>query len=151
MVRKTPLERFNALVNKTEECWEWTGALDTSGYGRFWMNGKSHSAHRVAITLAGISFITNTEVDHLCRNRKCVNVEHLEQVSDRTNSLRSNNVGGINSRKTHCPRGHELAGYNCMILKTSGSRTCRTCHNIRTNEGKKRRRKEKEAVQIASN
>jgi hypothetical protein len=106
----TPEQRFWGHVEKTPSCWNWVGAGARSerGYGRFQpVLGcrKLVQAHRFAYeTLRGL-IPAGLELDHLCRNRFCVNPDHLEPVTPQTNQHRSNSVSGTNARKTVCSRG----------------------------------------------
>ena len=68
------------------------------------------------------------QLDHLCRNRKCVNPEHLEQVTHLENQIRGIGFIAKNIRKTHCDRGHPLNGNNLRMYKTR--RVCRECKNL---------------------
>jgi hypothetical protein len=106
-------------------CIEWTGAVDRDGYGRF---GRSGLAHRWAFIWANgpDSIPTNTELDHLCRNRSCVAPAHLEAVSHRENLMRSGGVTAQCAAKTHCVNGHPFSVEN-TLLRPDGSRKCRTC------------------------
>jgi hypothetical protein len=70
-------------------CAVWTGAKDGKGYGLIFHDGKSRRAHRVAWLLAGLSFVTDRELDHLCNNRACVRIDHLEQVTSAENVRRA--------------------------------------------------------------
>ena len=73
------IERFFAKVNKTDECWLWTGSLCGTGYGRFRINGKLYGAHRVSWLIAGNTIPDDKPVmRHKCRNKNCVRPEHLE-------------------------------------------------------------------------
>jgi len=86
-------------------------------------------AHRVSVILSGRDIPKGMHVDHLCRVRACVNPNHLEVVTPRTNALRSPfTVGYLNARKTHCRKGHELSAENLdsYALK-SGRRACKIC------------------------
>ena len=70
------IERFWSKVNKTENCWEWTGSLQTGGYGVFKVKGKQVYAHRFSFSL---TFTEPGElyVLHHCDNPKCVRPDHL--------------------------------------------------------------------------
>lgn len=107
-------------------CWLWAGALSGSGYGVYKINGVDWSAHRAAV-----GYIPDTlVVDHLCNIRTCVNPDHLRVCTQKENVLRSNGVAAVNSRKTHCPRGHEYTSDNLRADK-KGKRCCLTCHRDR--------------------
>lgn len=74
-------QRFWAKVDRKDniECWEWKGGVQSSGYGNFWINGKSYLAHRLAFARfkrKGKAPPTKL-VRHKCNNRLCVNPNHL--------------------------------------------------------------------------
>ena len=102
-------------------CWVWLAARDRDGYGVFrfpWGNGM---AHRVSYELLVGDIPDGLHVDHLCRNRACVNPAHLEPVSCRENLMRSPVTAaakGVAQRT--CRRGHEFS-------LVSGRRVCRVC------------------------
>lgn len=129
-------ERFWVKVAKTPACWNWTAFVDSKGYGRINVEGKSKLAHRISLQLSGISLIDGLFADHICRNRRCVNPGHLRQVSPMVNSLEnSNSLQAKNAARTHCIRGHEFAGDN--LYRSRFGRACRTCVAMRHKRRKK--------------
>ena len=110
----------------------WTG-WKSFGYGRLTINGKHVRAHRVAYVAAiGADVPKGLEIDHLCRNRACVNPTHLEAVTHRENILRGDAPPAQASRRSHCPQGHLLVESNLSVsaLK-AGQRSCAQCHRER--------------------
>ena len=126
---KADLQRFVSKIVFTQDCWVWTDKPD-NGYGRFWLNRKSELAHRFAYLIWAGPIPSDKQLDHLCRNRGCVNPEHLEPVSIAENVLRGEGLSAKNARKTHCKMGHELAGNNLHLLKRGG-RVCKKCQLVR--------------------
>jgi hypothetical protein len=118
------------------ECWEWTAARFVRGdrnygpqYGAFSVGGRMRQAHRVAYELTVGPIPAGMTLDHLCRNKGCVNPHHLEPVTNRENILRGDGETARNARKTHCKRGHEFTTENTYIVPSSGGRVCRTCRD----------------------
>ncbi len=123
------LRRFWDKVRKTESCWLWTATLD-QGYGRFSVApGRSARAPRVAYELFVGPIPADRQIDHLCRNRACVNPAHLELVTSRTNTLRGEGRTARNARKTHCPKGHAYAPENTLVSKNR-ERFCLECRRL---------------------
>ncbi len=108
-------------------CWNWTGQVSPSGYGIVAKAGSTIRAHRLMYEEHYGQKPTGLDVDHLCRNRLCINPEHLEAVTHRENMRRSYSPAGLNARKSHCNSGHPLSGDNVSIRKTDGGRVCRAC------------------------
>lgn len=112
-------------------CWRWTASLSDCGYGAFAVRvgekQRSRPAHRIAWELHHQRAIdAGLELDHLCRNRWCVNPDHLEPTTRRDNILRGISPAAINARRTHCVRGHDL-----LRLTYLKYRRCRVCHRER--------------------
>lgn len=118
--------RFWSKVEKTDYCWNWKSVLDAGGYGQFKYNGKMVHTHRFVLKLIGVELIDGLQIDHLCRNRKCVNPTHLEQVTKRENILRGVSPSAIHAKKTHCPKGHDYTTENTYYYKRGG-RQCKKC------------------------
>lgn len=120
------IERFERSVEKTEECWIWRGRIGSNGYGHFTVKRMPFTAHRVAYTLAKGPIEDGLVIDHLCRNRACVNPDHLEPVTQAENVQRGLR-GRLRTIRTHCPKGHAIEGYNAMPAKRGDPR-CRQCN-----------------------
>lgn len=113
-------------------CWQWKAATSDTGYGLFSIprpdGGYTHvGAHQFSYWLCVGDVPSGLELDHLCRNRRCVAPSHLEAVTHQVNMLRSTSPIAANVLKTECPQGHEYTSANTLI-KRSGSRYCKTCN-----------------------
>jgi hypothetical protein len=118
-------------------CWLWLGCISRkTGYGKLTeRTGVSIGAHRLGYEIAKGKIPEGLEIDHLCKVHACVNPDHLEAVTERENQLRGNSVSGVNSRKTHCAKGHPL------VAGTSPSRInrrqCPICRDETTRRWQK--------------
>lgn len=116
------------LIEKLQvsgDCLIFTGCTTHDGYGRFSYRKKTRIVHRVVWVLAGRPLAKHKDLHHTCENKLCCNLAHL-RITSHPNHRREFH------RQVQCKRGHEMSGYNAMILQ-SGYRRCRTCHNLRRN------------------
>lgn len=118
-------------------CHLWLGGTNAKGYGLIgWdEDGGRHGGgvHRVAYRLAHGEIPDGWTIDHLCRNRACVRLSHLEAVPHRENVMRGECLAAINAVKTHCLRGHEFTPENTRT-DSRGKRVCQECRRVRYRE-----------------
>jgi len=136
-----PEERFWKLVDihgpvgPLGQCMEWQGKINDGRYGMFSAGSRSDGsrkqlyAHRLAYEWIVGCIPPKYQIDHLCRNTKCVWVGHLEAVSPRENTMRGNTITAANAAKTECPSGHSYSPENTVVSK-AGRRVCRECRRI---------------------
>ena len=127
--RPPPEERFWARVERAGGCWLWRGPLDRSGYGVFHYAGRTMHAHRFIYIFSRGPIPHGKEIDHLCRNRACVNLAHMGVVSHKENVLRGESPAAMHARITHCPQGHPYDLLNTHWY--SNRRYCRMCVRLR--------------------
>lgn len=141
------LRRFWAKVSPALDdsgCLLWIGCHGGEGYGWLRVDGRSHPAHRLAFEHYVGPISEGFVLDHICRNRLCVNWLHLEVVTRGENVLRGEGFAAANAAKTHCPHGHPYDDENTYVAP-NGWRSCRHC-TLEKNRAAYRRRKERLAA-----
>lgn len=138
MAKRRPLlERLMEKVRvEPGGCWVWTGWLTQAGYAMInagGTNGKALRAHRVSYEAHVGPIPDGLVLDHLCRNRACLNPAHLEPVTASENVMRGEGPPARNARRTHCAHGHPLSGENVRIRVRPGcvERVCCSCERAR--------------------
>ena len=137
-MNETELQKYkDRLFSKTKivgDCIEFIGSVQTGGYGQMGMKGKNYLTHRLAYEWTIGPIPEGLELDHLCRNKKCMNVNHLEAVTHSENLIRRGLKGKRLNKpeRTHCRRGHELTPEN-TYTRSNGLRFCQICRKMTRN------------------
>lgn len=132
------MDRFDTkVVPLTDGCWMWTASLTVhGGYGQFNDGSTMVRAHRWSYEQHVGPIPDGLDLDHLCRNRWCVNPDHLEPVSRGENLLRGYAARGV---ADSCAQGHPFDESN-TFTRANGARGCRTCRNNASRASKARAR-----------
>lgn len=134
-----------AVVRRVEigdDCWLWTGAVNTGGYPHICRKGQNYRVHRLTFALAYGELEAGMLVHHRCEVKRCVNPAHLEALTySEHNKAHGNEPPTCRDRKTHCPHGHSYDELNTGISK--GIRRCLTCCRQQQNARNARLRQQK--------
>ena len=128
--------RTKHVVDGTTGCWTWCGSFfDKTRYSLFNVKctdgvWRPTVGHRVSYILHKGEIPSGFDIDHLCRNRRCVNPAHLEAVTRQLNFLRGAHETALLVSMNRCPKGHEFTEEN-TITRPNGKRECRTCTRAR--------------------
>lgn len=129
--RRPAIERWAEQVDKTPTCWNWTGAKQSGGYGRFGLGGRGGKVvlvHRWTYEYFVGPIPDGLTIDHLCRNTSCVNPAHMEVVTRQVNARR----GNPNTDKVRCKHGHALTDDNVYVSPSRPTvRDCIKCRRAR--------------------
>lgn len=124
---ESPIDNFTRYVELANGCWEWTGPrFQSNGYGQMSRGYRGTKLAHRAFYLKHVGDVPDgLQLDHLCRNRRCVNPEHLEPVTGQENQLRG--VTGYGAR-TRCRSGiHDITKPDSWYVPP-GDPTQRTCY-----------------------
>lgn len=139
------MEKLLNKIEKTPTCWNWLGTIrESNGYGRVEFQGRTQTAHRVIYELMIGEIPNGLELDHLCRNKRCVNPAHLEPVTKLENIKRSQEFRKL---KSVCKNGHLYDKSNISIIHRNDGTKDRICKKCR-NEGAKRFRRNRKSLFI---
>lgn len=108
-----------------DQCWLWTGRIQTGGYGQMTIKGKHVLVHRVLYTELVGPIPEGMDLHHACETKACVRPSHMELVPHAKHK-------GDKHRRTHCKRGHPLTPENVDRGR------CRTCSNASKRRYKQR-------------
>ena len=127
------------ITMENKKCCEWNGTKTKKGYGVININGKQFKVQRLAVLLSGRKIPKGMVTDHLCRNRSCINPEHLEVVSNVENVMRGESFSVKNKNKDRCIKGHLYSEHGRSTKRRGNKvwRSCYTCAYQPKNERKK--------------
>jgi|SRR3990167_5523638 len=147
-------KRLWESIEVAGDCWEWKLYRNEDGYGKIKRNGKTYVAHRYIFTLLKGNIPLGKELDHLCKNRSCVNPEHLEAVDHLENVRRGDamkprkpwkrkNLKRVNpnnkNTKLFCKNGHSFSD-NAYDRHDGKGRNCRLCVRQRSKDSYQRKK-----------
>lgn len=116
---------FSEKIVKNGDCLEWHGYVNPNGYGYY----QNKYVHRLAYEEHVGTILPGLTIDHICKNRRCVNPDHLRMMPQKDNTLLGSSPPAMNSKKKFCSNGHLLDGDNVLLIhRLDGTRRrCRIC------------------------
>ena len=140
---RLPTRFWQYVQARSDGCWHWLSSVRGHvgrKYGAFWYRGKAVAAHRLSFEKLYGPIPEGLTLDHLCRNKLCVNPLHLEPVSVWENIRRGIGPTAQHARQTHCLRGHAFHASNTYYTRGTGFRYCRACNAERNRSYRERKR-----------
>lgn len=129
------VQRLYASAAPQGECLIPDAAVQTpNGYSRIWVAGAYIYAHRIIYAFHRGPIPEGLQIDHLCRNRACIRIDHLEVVTIGENVRRGA------AFVTHCPAGHPYDEANTYYTPSKGHRVCRACGAAHARKYRRERR-----------
>lgn len=126
---KLAIKRFMEKVKIEQNgCWRWTGYICPNGYSQFSEHNRHFYAHRWGVEhFRHTTIPKGMQCDHICRNKWCVNPNHIDIVTQSVNAQRGRSAF---RERAHCKRGHALVKAN--IVKATGGdgheyKSCKKC------------------------
>ena len=141
-IRLADIIRSHSSVDAISGCRIWTGRLSGRGYPTIFFRGINAVVHKLVLLMSGAEIPSGHLCDHTCRNRICININHLRVVTPIQNTLENSiSPTAVNHAKTHCIHGHEFTEENTFWYFQNGRpcRRCRTCQRRVDNKYKMRR------------
>lgn len=129
--------KFWARVDRSSDCWIWTGFVSKDGYGSVSYQGERWRVHRLTWVLENGPIPNGLTIDHLCFDTLCCNPSHLRLLAHVDNAANQRSA-----LATHCVNGHEYTPENTYLRPDgcSGRRDCRACISDRVRRYKRRRK-----------
>jgi len=133
-------ERLRLRLNPAVSgCLEWTGSVDSYGYGRISVNGKMVGTHKVAWELQHGPVPAGLMVLHHCDNRPCCNVGKClflgTSAVNTADMIAKGRRASVMAERTHCPRRHPYDEANTYVYP-DGRRGCKACRVFRKSRAK---------------
>lgn len=137
--------KTRVAIDPETGCWNWQKATTKSGYGQCRLGARTEYTHRLAHAVFKGPIPHGLHIDHLCRNRRCCNPDHLEAVEQRVNNRRA--LGIADNGRSGCRHGH---GVNARYYDKRGQLRCKDCDREGWRRERERRRTLARTLKLAS-